>query len=112
MASIYLFLSPFLVHRCPCNGVIPNQVRLASVRKPRKVCSQVFSVCSVGARKADDCYGEAAETLRPVNALGPDSRFLVFGAPKKHTKKRIAVKSSGSETGFTSEGVQTVVIDA
>ncbi|XP_073304225.1 plastidal glycolate/glycerate translocator 1, chloroplastic-like [Primulina huaijiensis] len=107
MASISLFLSPFLVHRCTYNGVIPNQVRLASVKKARKVCSQVFSV---GARKADDSYGEVAETLRPVNALGPDSRFLVFEAPKTHTKKRVAVKSSGSETGLTSGGVQTMVV--
>ncbi|XP_073158830.1 plastidal glycolate/glycerate translocator 1, chloroplastic [Henckelia pumila] len=106
MASISHFPSPFLVHR----GVIPNQVRLASVKKPRKLWSPLFPVCSVGARKADDSYGKAAETLPPVNALGPDSRLSVFEAPKTHSKKMVAVKSSGSEAGLTSGGVQTMVL--
>ncbi|KZV25535.1 hypothetical protein F511_27520 [Dorcoceras hygrometricum] len=107
MASISQYPLPFLVHR----GVVPNQVRLASGKRPKNVCcTQLFSVRSVGGRKPDDSCGKAVVTLRPVNALGPYSRFLVFEATKPHTKKTVAVKSSGSDTGFTTGRVRTTVL--
>ncbi|KAK6158490.1 hypothetical protein DH2020_005804 [Rehmannia glutinosa] len=74
--------------------------------KPGKVSSKLSSVASRGLETTSNKNGNLT---RLGHVFGPSSRFLPVDPQTTHSRRRVSVKSMGSESGLTSTGLQSTV---